>query len=629
MSENNFAASTELSKLEAQGAGHDSSVPSSGAAHSAITGPAPDATLLASILESLPEPILVTREDSIIYINHEFTRLFGFTPQDLLGQSPRAFTQHASRLGSNHAEEHSLLRQQVEARGRATIEAIRFTRSGHPVDVAVTCAPLLRDGHTLGHIYTYRDICDQKQHTARLQHGALHDSLTGLPNRALFLDRLKLAMARRSRRNEQGCGVIFLDVDKFKEINDSRGHSTGDALLIEIARRLSATIRPQDTAARLSGDEFALLLDQVSTIEDMSVVARRVQTELGRPFDLSGQTVQTGASLGVALCGSEHQAPEQLLRDADFAMYRAKQQGGHRFEIFDRYMRVHISSHQKRERELRRVLDKREFAIFYQPFYSLDDGKLQGFEALLRLNRGDGTFESFQAMLETAESAGLSVTLNRETLVEACRQLRVWSAAWPKSSFTLSVNLSARQFYHPEMINLVSAVLSRSSVDPRRLLFEIPETALNESPETAAALLARLSELGIRLAIDRFGGGTAPVNQLLQLPIDLVKFDPSLTAAASGGGRAGTVLASLIQMSSSLGITTLAQGVEHDHQHEALRQMGCHFVQGFLFAPAVASETATTMIGEGRWTASSTLTPAALHRPLATSITAQPTFGLD
>ncbi len=629
MIDRNPALSPELRNPEACASAGDTLAPAS--AHSSQACHAADSefTLLAATLDCFPEAILVTRDDAILYINPEFTRLFGFTSDDLVGRNPLTFTHPASHPSAAHSQESSLLRQQLEARGRATLETVCFTRSGHSVDVSLTCAPLIVAGRAAGHVFTYRDIRDQKQNTARLQHGALHDALTGLPNRALFLDRLKLAMARRTRRNEQGCGIIFLDIDKFKEINDSRGHSTGDGLLIEIARRLSATIRPQDTAARLSGDEFALLLDQVTTIDDMSIVARRVQTEFERPFNLSGQTVHAGASLGIALCGSEHKAPEQLLRDADFAMYRAKQQGGNRFEIFDRYMQVHISGQQQRERELRRVLDKREFAIFYQPFYSLDDGKLQGFEALLRRNRGNGSFESFQPLLETAESAGLSVTLNRETLLESCRQLRAWSAAWPKSAFTLSINLSARQFYHPEMVKLVRTVLNRCAVDPRRILFEIPETALNEAPETAATILPRLSTLGIRIAIDRFGGGTAPVNQLLQLPVDMVKFAPSLTAAASAGGRAGTVLAGLIQMSSSLGITTLAQGVEHDHQHQALRQMGCHFVQGFLFAPAVASESATAMIGEGRWTASFTPTSTVHLRPLATSITPQPVFGLD
>jgi Amt family ammonium transporter len=584
----------------------------------------PPTDLLAASLACLPQAILITRDEQVLYINHEFTRLFGYTPEELVGRQMASF-QHPSA----QPEEFSLILQMVHARGRAALDSVRHTKDGEAIEVCLSCAPLISDGTFIGYILSYRDIRDQKQSTAQLEHDALHDALTGLPNRALFLDRLKLAMARRSRRRDAGCGVIFLDLDKFKEINDNRGHCAGDALLVEVANRLSGTIRPQDTAARLSGDEFALLLDHVQTVDDMGVVATRVQAELERSFEILGHTVHVGASLGVALCGGEHRVPEQLVRDADFAMYRAKQQGGHRFEIFDRYMQVHISSQQEQERELRRVLDKREYAIWYQPFYRLESGRLEGFEALLRWRRANGVFESFHNLLETAEGAGLTITLNRETMLEACRQLHSWSAEWPKAAFSLSINLSGRQFYHAEMLSLVNAVLSRSAVDPARLLFEIPETVLNEAPEAATQVLARLSERGVRIAIDRFGAGLAPVNHLLQMPVDLIKFDQRLTAASAEGGRASAVLSGLIQMGSALGITTLAQGVEHGYQEEALREMGCDLVQGFLFSSAVSAESTRGLIAEGRWATQPAVPAANTMRTAMPPLNGQPTFGPD
>jgi diguanylate cyclase (GGDEF)-like protein/PAS domain S-box-containing protein len=563
--------------------------------------PAPSAPteqnrLLEDAMSSLPEAILLTTGTRMLYINPEFTRLFGYTLQDISDREISSLS-----LPNTQAHELELIWQIVETRGRASLETVRMTKDGSLVDVALMCAGLKRRNGTLGYIFSFRDIRNQKQDRARLQHFALHDVLTGLPNRALFLDRLKLAMARRNRRHENGCGVMFLDLDKFKEVNDSRGHSAGDALLAEVAKRLTGSIRPQDTAARLSGDEFALLLDSVQTVADMSVVAARVLSELERPFDILGHSLQIGASIGVALCGPEHQVAEQLVRDADFAMYRAKQLGGRRFEVFDRYMQVHISSRQERERELRRVLDKREFAIWYQPFFRLRTGVLEGFEALLRWRRDDGQFESFQDLLSTAEGAGLSVTLNRETLKEALIQMHSWSTQLPNANFTLSLNLSKRQFYHPELLPLIDAILSKSNVDPSRLMFEVPEGALNAIPDTAIKILQQLSERGPRIAVDNFGSGLASVNHLAQMPLDVVKFDPRLTATAGEDGRQSAVLRAMVDLGASLGLQTVAQCVEHSYQREALKEMECDMVQGFLFAPAVSPESAGAMITRGGW----------------------------
>ncbi len=564
--------------------------------------------LMEDVLASLPEAIAITHGTTVIYTNPEFTRLFGFSAEEAIHRDMIELV-----LPESHAKESLLFRRMVETQGRAAIETVRRTKSGELVDVSLVASPLVENGVRAGLCLSYRDIRDRKEMVSRLQHSAMHDMLTGLPNRALFLDRLKLAMARRSRRSEQGCGVMFLDLDKFKEINDGMGHAAGDAVLVEVGRRLQSMIRPQDTAARLSGDEFAVLLDHVRTVADMQVVAERIIAELVRPCEIQGRPVEICASIGVALCGADHKAPEQLLRDADFAMYRAKQQGGGQYEVFDRYMQVDIRSQQERELVLRKVLDQREFAVWYQPFFRLKTGTLEGFESLLRWRRNDGSFDSFRDLLTLADGTGLSITINRETMLEGCAQLNSWTERWPESQFTLSVNLSGRQFYHPELVALVTAVLTKSSIDPSRLMFEIPEIALNETPENAVAILQRLVDRGVRIAVDNFGAGLAPINHLVRLPVDVVKLDPKLTATAANGGRQSAVLEALIQLGRSLGVQVVAQGVEMPDQLDALREMGCDLVQGFLFAPAVNAKIAGKMIEQGTWLGR----PAAVESPVS------------
>ena len=268
--------------------------------------------------------------------------------------------------------------------GRATIETVRVNKDGELVDVAMLAGPLLVDGAKVGYVFTYRDIGDRKQTEAKLQHDAMHDVLTELPNRALFLDRLTLALSRRLRRRDQTCGVLFLDLDHFKEINDSMGHAAGDVLLKAVSERLRTALRPQDSAARLGGDEFGVLVESILTVSDLDTVATRVLSEMQRPFEIFGNQIQAGASIGVAMAGPDHTAPELLIRDADFAMYTAKQAGGGRYEIFDKQMEGHVTTQQERERELRSVVERREFEVWYQPIYRLQTGKLEGFESLLR-----------------------------------------------------------------------------------------------------------------------------------------------------------------------------------------------------------------------------------------------------
>jgi Amt family ammonium transporter len=549
---------------------------------------------MEDVLSSIPEAVVIVHEDHVLYTNPAFTRMFGYSAEEASGAIlPELIVPDTRR------HEQEMLEQALDQYGRATIETVRVNKNGALVDVVMQAGPLMVDGARIGYVLTFRDIGDRKQTEAKLQHDALHDMLTGLPNRALFLDRLTLALSRRSRRRDQSCGVLFMDMDRFKEINDTQGHAAGDVLLIAAADRLRASLRPQDSACRLGGDEFAVLVENILEAGDLNVVASRILREMERPFEIFGQLVQVSASIGMALAGPEHTTPEMLIRDADFAMYRAKQEGGGRMEIFDKRLEVHITSHKEREQELRQVLDNRQFEVWYQPIYRLANGKLEGFESVLRWRRLDGTADTFFDLMRVAENTGLSITLGRETIDTVCRQLRVWSDELPKEELLVSINLTHRQFYHPDLILQLKKALDANAVDASRLLFEIAESTLSENPDTAVAILQRMVDCNVRLAVGNFGSSFAPLSHLVRMPIDVVKLAPELTAAAVLAGRQQAVLESLIHLGHTLGMQVVAQGIETAAQLDALCRMSCELGQGPLLSYALEPDRATKLIEQG------------------------------
>ncbi len=558
---------------------------------------APKSRLMEDVLSSLPEAVAIVHGSHVLYTNPVFTQMFGYTAEEASGASLRELIVPETRQN-----EHELLEKSVDQHGRATIETVRTTKVGELVDVAMLAGPLLVDGAKVGYVFTFRDIGDRKQTEAKLQHDAMHDVLTELPNRALFTDRLTLALSRRLRRRDQTCAVLFLDLDRFKEINDTMGHAAGDVLLQAVADRLRAVLRPQDSAARLGGDEFAVLVENILSISDLETVATRVQSEMQRPFEIFGKPIQAGASIGAAMAGPEHTTPELLIRDADFAMYTAKQAGGGRYEIFDKQMEGHVSIQLDREREVRNVVETRQFEIWYQPIYRLQTGKLEGFESLLRWRRADGSVDSFRELLPVAEDTGLSISLGRDTVETVCRQLQKWTEELPQSDLTLTVNVSQRQFYHPDMVAQLKMALAATGVDAARLLFEVPESALNENPDAAVAILQRMVDCNVRIAVDNFGSSLAPLNLLARLPIDVVKLDPRLTVAATSTGRQLAVLQSVVHLAHTLGMQIIGQGIETPAQLEAMSRMGCELGQGHLLSYAVDANRALRLAAAGFWT---------------------------
>jgi Amt family ammonium transporter len=548
------------------------------------------------VLACIPEAVAVVRGTQAIYVNAAFTRIFGYTAEEVIGRNLREFL-----VPQTLRHEITRVRKAVDEFGSASLETKRLKKDGGLLDVALEARPLVVNGEQYGYVFAFRDISDRKRTEAKLQHDALHDALTGLPNRALFLDRLSQAFTQRLRRSGQNCGVLFMDLDRLKEINDTLGHAAGDELLIAVAERLRGALRPQDTAARLGGDEFAILVENIQSVSGMEIVATRVLEAMEREFEVCGHTIHAGASIGVAIAGPDHAVPELLIRDADFAMYRAKQDGGGRIDIFDKQLQLHVANLQERERELRQVLEKRLFEIWYQPIFRLQDGKLEGFESMLCWQREDGSVANLSDLLPLAEETGLSISLGRETVEAVCRQLHHWTEVLPRTSMTVGINLTQRQFYHPDLIGHVKRSLAASGADPERLLLEVEESALSENPGAALAIFERLLGCNVRLAVDNFGSGLSPLNHLVRLPIDVLKLDPSLTQAATQAGRQVAVLESLIQLGLKLGVQVVTQGIESPEQLAALIALGCELGQGSLLSPALQPSQAQILAQQGCW----------------------------
>ena len=558
---------------------------------------APKSRLMEDVLASIPEAVVIVHSDHVLYTNPAFTQMFGYTAEEASGENLRELI-----VPDTRHHELTMLEKQVDQKGRIAVETVRMTKDGDLVDVALVVGPLKVDGASVGYVLSFRDISERIETEAKVQHDALFDVLTGLANRTLFLDRLTLALSRRARRRDQNCGVLLLDLDRFREINEALGEAVGDALLSAVADRLRQSLRPEDSASRMGGDEFAILIEGILNESDLEGVACRMLHELEQPFEIFGSLIRMSASVGIAIAGPEHKTAAMLLRDADFAMNRAKMDGGGCSEVFDPEVEMpHKKTLHDPERELRRVLEKRLYEVWYQPIYQLDSGNLEGFESLLRLRRPDGSIESFRRLLGVAEDTGLSITLGRETMDTVCRQLRNWADGVTSRDLTLTLNLTDRQFYHPEMLKQLRKALLVNGVDPNRLLFEVAEGTINQNLEAASTVLEGMAECKVRIAVDNFGARFAPLNHLARLPIDVIKLAPRLTATATAQGRPATVLESLVRLAQSLGMKVVAQGIETPEQLYALNRLGCELGQGHLFSYALEPGKATILAGSGQW----------------------------
>jgi diguanylate cyclase (GGDEF)-like protein len=427
------------------------------------------------------------------------------------------------------------------------------------------------------------DITDRKVAVERLTHDAFHDALTQLPNRALFMDRLQRATEVQRRHPESFFAVLFLDLDRFKLVNDSLGHVLGDELLVAVARRLCQTMRSSDTVARLGGDEFAVLIEGIEHAADTVRAARRIQDALATPFQLDGHEIFTTVSIGIAVSTTGYEQPQDLLRDADIAMYRAKAGGKARHEVFDTAMHERTVTLLQFETDLRRAIERNELRVHYQPLFDLRTGALTGFEALVRWQRGE-TLVAAQEIVSVAEETGLIVSIGEWVLQESLRQMREWDlAGLTGGTLDLHVNLSPRQLLHPNVVERIQELIAASGIEPQRLHLEVTESLLIDNADAAAELLRALREVRVGLSLDDFGTGYSSLSSLRQFPFDMLKIDRSFLTDTDAR-RADEIVRTISTLARVLGMNVTVEGLETADQAERMRGLGVDFGQGFYFA---------------------------------------------
>jgi len=443
---------------------------------------------------------------------------------------------------------------------------------------------LLDEPSVAGLVVTARDITERKSFEEQLTQQAFYDALTGLPNRVLFRDRLNQALARAGR-NVASVGLLFLDIDNFKQINDSLGHEVGDAFLSEVAGRLRACVREEHTISRLGGDEFVILLERLHGDAEATVVADRVAQQFLRPFELRGREFNITTSIGIALGTAGPEAADGLLRDADVAMYRAKSAGKAQHATFDATMKADIITRLDLETDLRHALEQNELRVHYQPIVAMEGGTVTEVEALVRWQHPTRGLVYPAEFIPVAEETGLIVPLGQWVLEEACRQIAEWQKRYPKNPpLMVSVNLSPRQFQQPTLIGVVAHALLASGLPATSLKLEITEGVLMRDTEATIATLWKLKELGIKLAIDDFGTGYSSLAYLKRLPFDVLKIDRSFVSGVGTSDEDTAIVQAVIAMAKSLRLAVTAEGVETAEQAVLLRSWDCHLGQGYFFA---------------------------------------------
>jgi PAS domain S-box-containing protein len=469
-----------------------------------------------------------------------------------------------------------------------------------------------------------RDITERKRAEELLAHNAFHDGLTSLPNRALFIDRLQHALTLSKRHANYKFAVLLIDVDEFKIINDSLGHTAGDELLIQIGQRLKDSVRrvdtvsrprissapnwpnrDDDTLARLGGDEFTILLDDIRDPIEAVRVAERVQAELAAPFAINQQEIVISASIGIASSSSPHTQAEDLLRDADIAMYRAKRAGKARCEVSDPAMHANALKRLKLETDLRKALDLGEFRVFYQPIVSLQTGKITGFEALTRWQRPEGIVPPAE-FIAVAEEIGLIIPMNRQLRLEACQRLQAWQSEFPANPpLTMSVNITPKEFAQPDLASEIGTALKHIGFDPACLQLEIIETIAMGDAEKSGQVLAQLKALGVRLSIDDFGTGYSSLSRLRRIPVDTLKIDRAFIMHMDTDSESHEIVRTIIMLAHNLRLKVVAEGTETEEHIRLLKQLNCEMAQGYSYSRPADDQAMLKLLAANRASAAS------------------------
>jgi diguanylate cyclase (GGDEF)-like protein len=448
------------------------------------------------------------------------------------------------------------------------------------------------DGAAIGRSITYAS--ERKALEMQMAHKAMHDGLTELPNRTLFQDRLKHAVMR-AKRHQSLLGVMFIDLDGFKPINDGLGHDVGDLLLKALGRRLQEGLRASDTAARFGGDEFMVLCEDVADEQHVISIAERLQGAIAEPFMIEGHELSVSSSMGIVVSSGHDESAESLVRNADAAMYRAKRQGA-AYEVFDDGMRSRVRARARTESDLHRAIAEREFRLLYQPQVDLRSGRIVGLEALLRWDHPERGVVEPSEFLWLAEETGLITKIGEFALRQACLQARAWGAH-NGSPLQVSVNLSARQHRDPGLVDLVERILTETRTEPATLCLEITESVVVNDADSAGATLRALKDLGVKLSIDEFGTGHSSLGSLKRIPLDMLKVDSSFVSGLGTDTEDAAIVTAIINLAHSLGLATVADGVETKEQVDELRTLGCDIGQGFYFARPRPSDAIAELLG--------------------------------
>src|SRR5215217_6197519 len=554
------------------------------------------------VLKSAGEGIFgLDLHGNVTFVNPAAARITGWEAEELVGRPQHDVLHHTKPDGSPYPREECPIHAAFEdGTTHSRDDEVFWRKDGTSFPVEYMRSPILQDSQVIGAVVTFKDITRRKAIERQLHHQAFHDPLTELPNRALFMDRLEHALTRANRRGNK-VAVLFTDLDNFKVINDSLGHKAGDQLLVAVAERLETSLRSEDTAGRLGGDEFTILVEDISRVGEVVQIAERIADILRPPFVLEEQEVFTTVSTGLALNSTAQEQPADLLRYADLAMYRAKRRGKARYEVFEPSMDAGAVERLMLETGLRRALVRQEFRVYYQPILALENNKIAGVEALVRWEHPQRGLLLPEEFVSIAEETGLIVRIGQWVLREAGKQARIWRERYPGTPpLTISVNLSTREFFHPK---LVAEVLDESDIDPASLQLEITEGSMtNNGTSWAERTLRNLKRMGVQLAIDDFGLGYSSLSYLKRFPVDFLKIDRSFIAGLGGEpngvSKDKEIVKAMIELTHALGLTVIAEGVETSEQLAQLRDMKCDFAQGNYFSEPLPSEALAVILAE-------------------------------
>ena len=535
---------------------------------------------------------LVSTDGKWMQVNQSIGKILGYADSELLATDFQSLT---------HPEDLDIVCRSIAQllSGENTVTQLehRFLHSaGHEIWVSLNVALIDDSRHAVPRlIFQIQNINDRKWAEERLMHDAFHDALTGLPNRSLFLDHLEMAIARYQRHRDRAFAVLFLDCDRFKVVNDSLGHLAGDELLIEVARRLSANIRLGDTVARLGGDEFTILLEDIHALEEALFLVDRIQKALSIPIRIGSNEVSMTASIGIAFSHNNYAKPEEVLRDADTAMYQAKSHGKAQHTVFDQNMHTVAIRQLQLETDLRHATERQELSLVFQPIVSLQNARLLGFEALLRWRHPELGQISPAEFIPIAEETGMIIEIGQWVMIQACLQLKSWEQLGSRD-LIMSINFSGKQLSHATAVSSVLEALSRSQVNPEKLKLEITESVVMDNIELSIHKLDQIRKIGVKLSIDDFGTGYSSLSYLHRLPTDTLKIDRSFVMRMVENKENAEIVKTIVTLGKTLKMDVTAEGVETCEQLRQLQELGVECGQGYLFSRPLEIEAATSLL---------------------------------